>query len=56
MAPYYIMRYGFYEGHTAYRCDPVAIAYLFGLRALEQIETAFPGRLHRVLLDHRASL
>jgi hypothetical protein len=54
MAPYYIMRYGFYEGHTAYRCDPVAVAYLFGLGELEQIETAFQGCLHRVLLGHDA--
>ena len=25
MAPYYIMRYGFYEGHTRYRADPIAV-------------------------------
>ena len=22
MVPYYVMRYGFYEGHTGYRADP----------------------------------
>ena len=32
MLPYYIMRYGFYEGHTSYRADPIAIAFVFGLR------------------------
>jgi len=52
MLPYYIMRYGFYEGHTDYRTDPVAIAWIFGLKSLEQIETAFDGRLDRVLTEH----
>ena len=52
MAPYYIMRYGFYEGHTDYRADPVAIAWIFGLRSLEQIEAAFGGRLDDVLSQH----
>jgi len=52
MVPYYIMRYGFYEGHTDYRADPVAIAWIFGLRSLEQIEAAFPGRLNKVLTQH----
>lgn len=55
MAPYYIMRYGFYEGHTAYRSDPIAIAYLSGLRELEEIETAFQGCLYRALTDHYVS-
>jgi len=49
MVPYYIQRYGFYEGHTSYRADPVAIAFIFGLSSLEQIEAAFPGRLAEVL-------
>jgi len=52
MVPYYIMRYGFYEGHTDYRADPVAIAWIFGLKSLEQIEAAFPGRLEEVLSQH----
>lgn len=52
MLPYYIMRYGFYEGHTDYRADPVAIAWIFGLKSLEQIEAAFPGRLEDVLTQH----
>jgi hypothetical protein len=50
MAPYYITRYGFYEGHTDYRADPIAVAWIFGLRSIEQIEAAFNGRLDEVLL------
>jgi HEAT repeat protein len=52
MVPYYIMRYGFYEGHTDYRADPIAIAFVFGLRTLEQIEAAFEGRLYEALTRH----
>jgi hypothetical protein len=49
MVPYYVMRYGFYEGHTDYRADPIALAWIFGLKSLEQIETAFEGRLYETL-------
>jgi HEAT repeat protein len=52
MVPYYIMRYGFYEGHTEYRADPIAIAWIFGIKNLEQIEAAFPGRLDEVMTQH----
>ena len=52
MAPYYIMRYRFYEGHTNYRADPIAIAWIFGLKSLEQIEHAFEGKLFEVLTRH----
>ncbi len=52
MAPYYIMRYGFYEGHTSYRADPIAIACIFKLKSLEEIENAFRGSLHRTLFNH----
>jgi len=52
MVPYYIMRYGFYEGHTGYRADPIAIAFLFGLRRIEEIEKAFEGDLYEVLIEH----
>ena len=52
MEPYYVMRYGFYEGHTDYRVDPVAIAFIFGLRSLEEIESAFSGRLYETLTGH----
>lgn len=52
MEPYYVMRYGFYEGHTSYRVDPIAIAFIFGLRSLEEIEAAFPGVLYETLTTH----
>ncbi|NOR14555.1 MAG: hypothetical protein GQ544_02505 [Candidatus Aminicenantes bacterium] len=52
MEPYYIMRYGFYEGHTDYRADPLAIACLFGLKNLKEIEAAFPGKLYEALTSH----
>jgi len=49
MEPAYIMRYGFYEGHTEYRTDPLAIALVFGLKTLDEVEAAFPGRLPDLL-------
>jgi len=52
MQPHYIQWYGFYEGHTGWRTDPIAIAFIFGLRSLEEIEAAFPGRLPEVLSAH----
>jgi choloylglycine hydrolase len=55
MEPYYVMWYGFYEGHTAWRVDPVGIASVFGLRSLEQLEAAFPRRLEAVVREHHRS-
>ena len=52
MEPYYVMRYGFYEGHTDYRVDPIAISFIFGLRNLEEIEDAFEGNLYKALTEH----
>ena len=52
MEPYYVMRYGFYEGHTDYRVDPIAMVFMFGLRDLEDIESAFSGRLDKALTGH----
>lgn len=52
MEPYYVMRYGFYEGHTPWRVDPIAIAFIFGLRSLDEIEAAFPGNLYKTLTGH----
>jgi hypothetical protein len=52
MVPFYIMRYGFYEGHTGYRADPIAISLIFGLRSLEEIEKAFEGTLYKALTEH----
>jgi hypothetical protein len=37
MVPYYIMRYGFYEGQTEFRADPISIAVIFGLKNLQEI-------------------
>ncbi len=55
MLPYYIMRYGFYEGHTDYRCDPIAIAFIFGLKSIEEINTPFEGNLYNTLINHYIS-
>jgi len=33
-----------------WRTDPITIALVFGLRTLEQIEAAFPGRLYDVVM------
>jgi hypothetical protein len=52
MVPFYSMRYAFYEGHTDYRADPIAISLIFGLRSLEDIEKAFEGDLYRTLTEH----
>ena len=52
MLPYYIMRYGFYEGHTGYRPDPVSISFIFGLKSLEQIDKNLGGQLYNALFNH----
>jgi len=52
MAPYYIMRYGFYEGHTGWRADPIVIAFIFGMKDLEEIDAAFDGKLYDALTKH----
>lgn len=52
MAAFYIMRYGFYEGHTGYRADPIALAFIFGLRSIEELDKAFEGKLYQALTDH----
>lgn len=43
LAPYYIHRYGFYEGMTAYRLDPRNIALTFGLLTEDQLTEAGIG-------------
>ena len=50
--PQYIMRYGFYEGHTFWRADPVAIAYIFGLKSIEELYTIFGKDLKEILFEH----
>jgi hypothetical protein len=52
MAPFYIMRYGFYEGHTDYRADPIAIAWIFGFKSIQEIEASFDGKLYEALTQH----
>ena len=49
MVPFYIMRYGFYEGHVPYRADPVAIASLFGLMSVAEIDAALGGELPAIM-------
>lgn len=49
MVPFYIMRYGFYEGHTAWRADPVAISFIFGLKSLSEIDKLLNKNLYNLL-------
>jgi len=52
LQPQYIMRYGFYEGHTYWRTDPIAIAFIFGMKTLAEIESAFKGNLDSIMTVH----
>ena len=52
MVPYYINRYGFYEGHTEFRAEPLAIAFIFGIRSLEEIHQASGGDLYAYMIKH----
>jgi len=52
--PHYVTWYGFYEGRTPWRTDPIALAFTFGLHTLEEIEAAFPGRLYEVMMARYA--
>jgi len=49
MQPQYIMRYGFYEGHTFWRAEPLAIAFIFGLQPLEKMDSTFHHELDQKL-------
>ncbi|MCK4890156.1 MAG: hypothetical protein KAS21_05175 [Candidatus Aminicenantes bacterium] len=49
MNPFYIMRYGFYEGHTDFRADPVAITLIFGLRSLKDIINILGKDLYKIM-------
>jgi hypothetical protein len=49
---FYINRYGFYEGHTEYRVDPLAVALVFGLRSIEDIHRACGGDLYSYFNSH----
>ncbi len=52
MVLFYINRYGFYEGHTDYRADPVTIAFIFGLRSIEELHKAANGNLYQYFTGH----
>ena len=52
MAPYYIMRYGFYEGHTAWRADPIAISFVFGIKSLSEMDRLSGHNLYTSLTRH----
>ncbi|MBT8395304.1 MAG: hypothetical protein HKO81_06890 [Flavobacteriaceae bacterium] len=52
MEPQYIMRYGFYEGHTYWRTDPITISFIFGLISLPELDGIFENRLLEVLSKH----
>jgi hypothetical protein len=54
MQPQYIMRYGFYEGHTFWRACPVAISYIFGFKSLEELDHLFEEQLFKVMTSHYA--
>jgi hypothetical protein len=45
MGARYFRRHGFNESHTEWRADLLAIAFVFGLKDIEDIERAFPGKL-----------
>lgn len=49
MQPQYIMRYGFYEGHTFWRTDPIAISFIFGLKSLQELSKLFDFKLNDIL-------
>ena len=52
MAFYYTMRYGFYEGHTAWRADPIAISFIFGIKSLSEIDRLLNHDLYTSLTRH----
>lgn len=52
MSPFYIMRYGFYEGHTSFRAEPLAVAIIFGLKPINEIDTLFNKDLYTILNQH----
>lgn len=55
MSAYYIQYYGFYEGHTDYRADPVSLAFIFGLKSMEELYETFGTGLFDRINDHHTS-
>jgi len=56
MAAYYIQYYGFYEGHTDYRADPIRLAFIFGLRSIRELHETFKENLYQRLCQHHPSI
>jgi hypothetical protein len=56
MVAYYIQMYGFYEGHTDYRADPISLAFIFGLKSLQELNEAFDGKLYEILTSHHLTI
>lgn len=52
MVFFYINRYGFYEGHTEYRVDPVAVAFVFGLKSIQDVHRVCGGDLYTYFTTH----
>ncbi len=52
MVLFYINRYGFYEGHTDFRADPVTIAFIFGLRSIDELHKAANENLYNYFTSH----
>jgi hypothetical protein len=52
MVFFYINRYGFYEGHTEYRADPVTVALVFGLSSIEKVHHTTGGDLYGYFASH----
>ena len=52
MVPFYITRYGFYEGHTEFRADPVTIAFVFNLIPVQQLHKITGGDLYTYFSTH----
>jgi len=52
MVFFYINRYGFYEGHTEYRPDPVTVAVIFGLVTIKDAHRACRSDLYNYFNTH----
>ena len=52
MVLFYINRYGFYEGHTEYRVDPIAVALVFGLKSIKDVHEACGRDLYHYFTTH----
>jgi hypothetical protein len=55
MEPQYIMRYGFYEGHTFWRTDPISLSVIFNLIDIKDIDNYLDKRLYEIVTTHHNS-